>query len=93
MAAAKKRPVTVTALGVSAKADPDGLDDYDLLEIIEERGFSSWKSLEAIGNALFGEKGWTDAKDALRDEDGKLSVTRVGEFLDSASTQLEALKN
>lgn len=93
MAAAKKRLVTVTALGVSAKADPSALDDYDLFETIAENGMNSATSIIAVGRALFGEHGWKDVTDSLRDEDGKLTLTRVGEFLDEATVQLDALKN
>ena len=93
MATTKKRPVTVTALGVSAKADPDALDDYDLFEVISENGVSSATALIAVGKALFGEKGWKDVTDALRDENGKLTLTRVGEFVNEASNQIDALKN
>lgn len=93
MAAQKKRLVTVNALGVSAKANPDALDDYDLFESIVENGESNAASLIAVGKALFGEKGWKEATDGLRDEKGKLTITRVGEFLDAATEQIEALKN
>ena len=93
MTAQKKRPVTVTALGVSAKANPDALDDYDLFEVIAENGASSATSLIAVGKALFGEKGWKQVTDDLRDEGGKLTITRVGEFLDAATDQIDALKN
>lgn len=93
MAVQKKRLVTVTALDVSAKADPEGLDDYDLFETIAENGMTSATSLIAIGKALFGEKGWKDVTDGLRDGDGKLTLTRVGEFLDEVTVQLDALKN
>lgn len=93
MAAAKKRPVTVTALGVSAKADPDALDDYDLFEKISEAGASSPTALIAVGKALFGAQGWKAVTDGLRDEGGKLTLTRVGEFLDAATEQLDVLKN
>lgn len=92
MAAQKKRLVTVTALGVSAKADPDGLDDYDLFEVISEHGATSFESFEAMGRAMFGEAGWKDVKDGLRVA-GKLKLTRVGEFMDEVATQLDALKN
>ena len=93
MTTRKIRAVTVTALGVSAKADPEGLDDYDLFEVISEHGATSFEAFEAMGKALFGEKGWKDAKDWLRDEGGKLKLTRVGEFMDEVATQLDALKN
>ena len=93
MAAPKKRPVTITALGVSAKANPDALDDYDLFETIEEKGAASASALIAVGKALFGVQGWKDVTDALRDGDGKLPLTRVGEFLDATTEQIEALKN
>ena len=92
MAAQKKRLVTVTALGVSAKADPSALDDYDLLGVIEEHGLQSRTTFEAIGCALFGTEGWENVKSGLR-EDGKLTITRVGEFMDAATDQLDALKN
>ena len=93
MAATKKRPVTITALGISAKADTDALDDYDLFETISESGAGSATALIAVGKALFGQQGWKDITDALRNEDGKLTLTRVGEFLDAATVQIEALKN
>lgn len=93
MGAPKKRLVTVNALGVSAKVDPDALDDYDLFVQITEGGMSSAVSLITVGKALFGEKGWKDATDALRGDDGKLTLTRVGEFIDAATEQVEALKN
>lgn len=93
MAAPKKRLVTVNALGVNAKADPEALDDYDLFEKIMSDGMASASSIIAVGKALFGEKGWKEATDALRGEDGKLTLTRVGEFLDAATEQIEALKN
>ena len=93
MAAAKKRLVTVTALGVSAKADPEGLDDYDLLMVVSEHGWNDTRSIEAIGKALFGEAGWMDAKEALRDESGKLRSSTVADFIDQAGKQLDALKN
>lgn len=92
MAAPKKRLVTVNALGVSAKADPSALDDYDLFERISSDGMTSAGSLIAVGKALFGE-GWEDVVNGLRDENGKLTLTRVGEFLDAATEQIEALKN
>lgn len=93
MAAPSKRPVTITALGVSAKANPDALDDYDLFERITAEGVSSAASLIMVGKALFGEKAWKDITDKLRDESGKLTITRVGEFVDAATDQIEALKN
>ena len=93
MAAQKKRPITVTALGVSAKADPDALDDYDLFELISEFGATSPQANIAAGKALFGEKGWKDIVDALRDGNGKVTLTRVAEFLNEATVQIEALKN
>lgn len=93
MAVKKTRAVTVTALGVSAKADPEALDDYDLFETIAENGTTSPTALIAVGKALFGERGWKDVTDGLRDGDGKLTLTRVGEFLDAATEQLDALKN
>lgn len=93
MAVQKKRPVTVNALGVSAKADPDGLDDYDLFEVISEYGAMSFEAFEAMGKALFGEGGWKDVKDGLREDGGKLKLSRVGEFIDEVATQLNALKN
>jgi len=93
MAEKKSRLVTVTALGVSAEADPDALDDYDLFETISEHGVSSFKAIEAVGNAFFGDEYWRTIKDALRGEDGKLKITDVRKFLDEASNQVEALKN
>lgn len=93
MAATGKRPVTITALGVSAKANPDALDDYDLFEYITENGIESPVSTIAVGKALFGEKGWKDITDKLRDENGKLPLTRAVEFLASATEQIDALKN
>lgn len=91
--AAKAKAVTVTALGVSAKADPGALDDYDLFEKIAESGTASATSLIAVGKALFGEGGWKAVTDGLRDEGGKLTLTKVGEFLDAATEQIDALKN
>lgn len=93
MTTPKKRQVTVTLMGVSAKADPDALDDYDLFEKISEAGASSPTSLIAVGKALFGNAGWKKVTDGLRDDEGKLTLTRVGEFLDGATEQLDALKN
>lgn len=93
MAAPGKRPVTITALGVSAKANPDALDDYDLFEYITENGAASAASMIAVGKALFGEKGWKDITSQLHDDKGKLPLTRVAEFLASATEQIEALKN
>lgn len=93
MAEKKKRAITVTALGVSAKADPDALDDYDLFETILEYGAESAQASIAAGKALFGEKGWRDIIEALRGKDGKLPLTRVAEFLNEATEQIEALKN
>ena len=89
----KNRPITVTALGVSAKADPDALDDYDLFETILEYGAESAQANIAAGKALFGEKGWKKITDGLRDGNGKLTLTRVAEFLNEATVQIEALKN
>lgn len=88
----KVKPVKVSAFGVSAKADPAALDDYDLFESISSAGMTSAGSLIAVGKALFGD-GWDDVVNGLRDENGKLTLTRVGEFLDAATEQIEALKN
>lgn len=91
--AAKPKPITVTVLGVSAKANPEALDDYDLFEKVEELGVDSGSSLLLIGKTVFGKEGWKKVIDQLRDENGKLTMTRVGEFLDGAFDQIAALKN
>ena len=93
MAEKKKRPITVTVMGVSAKADPDALDDYDLFEVIAEYGATSPQANIAAGKALFGADGWKGITDSLRDKDGKLPLSRVAEFLNEATVQIEALKN
>lgn len=89
----KNKVVTVTVLGVTAEASVDALDDYDLFEVIMEHGASSAASVIAVGKALFGENGWKDVTDALRDENGKLKLSRVSEFVNTASEQIDALKN
>ena len=40
------RKITVTALGVSAKVDPDALDDQDLLDKLEDANVAAYE-LEA----------------------------------------------
>ena len=44
------RKITVTALGVSAKVDPDALDDQDLLDKLEDANVAAY-DLEALREA------------------------------------------
>ena len=44
------RKITVTALGVSAKVDPDALDDQDLLDKLEDANVAAYE-LEALREA------------------------------------------
>lgn len=87
------RKVTITACGVSAKADPEVLDDYDLLERIVDLGAESWAANVLLCRELFGHEEWERIKDGLRDEKGRLTKDRVMEFIQAANVQLEALKN
>lgn len=85
------KKVTLTALGVTVKADPGAFDDYDLLEEIANYGESPLSFIPML-KALCG-KDYQRVKDELRDQYGHLSMERVGEFLDEAQKQLVALKN
>lgn len=85
------RKVTLTALGVTVKADPGAFDDYDLLEEIANYGESPLSFIPML-KALCG-KDYQRVKDELRDQYGHLSMERVGQFLDEAQKQLVALKN
>lgn len=85
------KKVTLTALGVTVKADPGAFDDYDLLEEIANYGESPLSFIPML-KALCG-KDYQRVKDELRDQYGHISMERVGEFLDEAQKQLVALKN
>lgn len=85
------KKVTITALGVTVKADPSAFDDYDLLEEIANYGESPLSFIPML-KALCG-KDYERVKDELRDKHGHLSLERVGQFLDEAQKELVALKN
>ena len=85
------KKVTLTALGVTVKADPSAFDDYDLLEEIANYGESPLSFIPML-KALCG-KDYKRVKDELRDQYGHLSLERVGQFLDEAQKELVALKN
>lgn len=85
------KKVTLTALGVTVKADPGAFDDYDLLEEIANYGESPLSFIPML-KALCG-KDYQRVKDELRDQYGHLSMERVGQFLDEVQKQLVALKN
>ena len=85
------KKVTLTALGVTVKADPGSFDDYDLLEEIANYGESPLSFIPML-KALCG-KDYQRVKDELRDQYGHLSMERVGQFLDETQKQLVALKN
>ena len=85
------KKVTLTALGVTVKADPGAFDDYDLLEEIISYGESPLVYIPML-KALCG-KDYKRVKDELRDQYGHLSLERVSEFLDETQKQLIALKN
>ena len=85
------KKVTLTALGVTVKADPGAFDDYDLLEEIANYGESPLSFIPML-KALCG-KDYQRVKDELRDQYGHLSMERVGQFLDETQKQLVALKN
>ena len=85
------KKVTLTACGVTVKADPLAFDDYDLLEEIANYGESPLSFIPML-KALCG-KDYQRVKDELRDQYGHLSMERVGQFLDETQKQLVALKN
>lgn len=87
------KKITVTACGVSAKADPEVMDDYDLLEKLIDAGSETWEANIILARALFGRDGWEAVKDGLRDENGKLTKDRVLDFIVETGKQLNALKN
>lgn len=67
-------PVTVTVDGITVTIDPDALDDYDLMEQLS-RGLY----FQACP-VLFGAQ-WDAIRAELREESGKLRLTRVDEFV------------
>ena len=97
MAATKKAPakregVEVEALGVRAVVRPDALDDFDVTRKLCDVGENSARGLFVIMEAVFGD----DLKrvtDKLRDGDGKLPMSRVGEFMNEVTRQVNELKN
>lgn len=97
MAATKKAPakregVEVEAMGVRAVVRPDALDDFDVMRKLCDVGENSARGLFVIMEAIFGD----DLKrvtDELRDGDGKLPMSRVGEFMNEVTRQVNELKN
>ena len=97
MAATKKAPakregVEVEAMGVRAVVLPDALDDYDVMRKLCDVGENSARGLFVIMEAIFGD----DLKRVtveLRDGDGKLPMSRVGEFMNEVTRQVNELKN
>lgn len=92
-APAASRRVTVTALGVTIHVDHAALDDYELFETLSDMGDSA-SAFVVLLRALCGnDREYRRVKDELRDERGRLPLTRVAEFVQSAEAQMGALKN
>ena len=97
MAATKKAPakregVEVEAMGGRAVVRPDALDDFDVMRKLCDVGETSARGLFVVMEAIFGD----DLKrvtDELRDGDGKLPMSRVGEFMNEVTRQVNELKN
>ena len=87
------RKVTVTALGVTVKVDPERFDDYELLEEVMAAGESAMAFVPLLKAICGTEKEYRRVKDELRDEHGHLRMSRVGEFVEAVQAQVGALKN
>ncbi len=85
----------VTVSGITVSVNPDSLDDYELVERLHElhEGQDYGGEFVEMVKAVLGDQ-YQSVKDELKKQnDGKLTVTKMGEFIDSISVAVNALKN
>lgn len=90
--AKKPRKITVTAKGVTVKVDPQAFDDYELFESVFDGQDNDMAILFKLMHAVCGDA-YADVKDQLRDENGKLGIATVSDFLTEVMAEVQALKN
>lgn len=76
--------VTVAVDGLTVTLERDTLDDYDVLEAL-----ASGMYFRACPT-MFGEEQWGRIKEHLRDEDGRLRMTAVDEFVHKVFEEAQA---
>ncbi len=89
-----KRPksVRVEAMGVAVDVRTDALDDYDVLCAIDEAGAESLRGMLVFVRAVLGDE-YERVICELRDEDGRLPMSRVAAFVSEVQEKVDALKN
>ena len=91
MASPKNKKQSVTAHGVTVTVDPAAFDDYELFETAFYGG-SDMAILFKLMHAVCGDR-YEEVKDGLRDENGRLSLETVSDFLTEVMQSIQALKN
>lgn len=89
---ARLAPVEVEAMGVRVKVRPDALDDYDVLNALNEAGVESLSGSMIYMRALLGDE-FDRVVEELRDQDGRLPMSRLAEFVEKVQEQVPELKN
>lgn len=89
--AAKDNNIIVVK-GVSFKVDPDLFEnDYELVELLNDIDEKPYKFPNYI-KLLTGDK-YETVKDALRDDNGKITLTAMRDFADEFAQKVGDLKN
>jgi hypothetical protein len=82
----------VTWEGHEYAVDPAVMDDVAVLEILADMEEKPYLLVKMI-RVLLGDEQWERFKENHKDESGRLTVTRVGEFMTILNKELEALGN
>ena len=73
-------PMVVEAMGIRAEIDQGALDDFEILEAMDELERGNVLKVPFLLRSIFGD-GWGDVERQLRDERGKLTASKATEFL------------
>lgn len=72
--------------------DPTAMDDVEVLEILAEMDDKPFLLVKFVKH-LIGDEQWERLKEEHKDAAGRLTVTRLGDFMTLVNKELEALGN
>jgi hypothetical protein len=83
---------TVTWEGHEYSVDPTVMDDVVVMEILADMEEKPYLLVKFV-HVLLGDEQWERFKEDHKDEQGRLTVTRLAEFMEILNKELEALGN